>query len=71
MTEQTREHFEDHIDVVVADSFTVTFCEHGYGQIGFWIEGEKQPFAVAYFSPADTPEIARVFIDAIKPAGNA
>jgi len=64
-------HDEDHIDVVVADSFTVDFCEHGYGQIGFWINGEKRPFAVAYFPPHAVPDLARLFAEAVKPMGHA
>lgn len=62
---------EDHIDIVVADSFTVDFCEHGYGQIGFWHEGEKRPFAIAYFKPESTPDLARLFADAMKVEGHA
>ena len=62
---------EDHIDVVVADLFTVDFCEQGYGQIGFWIEGEKRPFAIAYFPPNSVPDLARLFAEAIKPMGHA
>lgn len=62
---------DDDVDIVRADSFTVDFCEHGYGEIAFWFEGEDRPFAIAYFTPSAVIDLARVFTEAIKPVGNA
>jgi len=62
---------QEPVDTVVADSFTVEACRHGYGQIGFWLEGSNRPFAVAYFSPDTIPAIVRMFIEALPVKGHA
>lgn len=73
MSERDCSHtkYLDVAEIVVADSFTIGFCKHGYGHIGFWMDGEKQPFAVAYFGPDNTPELARAFFQAVQPEGHA
>ena len=73
MTGKKREpHFDDEArDTVVADSFTVDFCEHGYGRLAFWHDGERHPFAVAYFEPNATIQFAAMLADNIRTEGRA
>lgn len=67
----THEHEHDETGIMVADHYTVDFCEHGYGQIAFFHKDAKQPFAVAYFGPSAMFDMANIFVDAIETKGNA
>jgi hypothetical protein len=68
-----REHFrdDDMTDIVVADSFSIDFCQHGYGQISLFHDGEKRPFAVVHFGPDATFDMAGFFAIAAKCEGSA
>lgn len=56
---------------MIASSFTIDFCDHGYGLLSLFMEGEEEPFAVAYFAPGSTIDLAHYFASNVRVEGSA
>lgn len=61
---------DDH-DTVVADSFTIRSFDPEHGQISLWLDGDKTPFAIAYFTADSAIQIARALLAVLPAAGRA